>query len=152
MAGPIHVLSSIDIRRPAEAVWPWLVDWEGLPRWMREMRNVRVVGPQREGLGVEAEATVRIGGVTTRDRIRVTRWEPPAVLEIAHLGWVTGSGYMELSPSEQGTRLFWRETLVPPWGVLGRLGMVLIRPLMRLTFRRDLRRLRALVEGGPAAG
>ncbi len=113
---------------------------------MREMRDVRVVGSQREGVGVEAEATVRIGGIATRDRIRVTRWEPPAVLEIEHLGWVGGLGYMELSPTDEGSNLFWRETLAPPWGFLGRLGIRAYRPLLRRIFQGDLERLRALIE------
>jgi hypothetical protein len=147
MTEPITITMSVDIGRGADAVWPHLVEWEALPRWMTEMRDVRVLSTHREGIGVEAAATVRVGGVSTRDRIRVTRWEPPAILEIAHLGWVRGTGYMELSPTEGGTRLFWREALVPPWGVVGRLGLLLYRPLLRRTFRRDLALLRSLAEG-----
>jgi uncharacterized protein YndB with AHSA1/START domain len=146
VTGPIYVLTSIDIRRPPEAVWPYLVAWEELPRWMEEIRDVRVLGALREGVGVEAEARVRIGGITTRDRIRVTRWDPPAILELEHLGWVEGTGYMELSPTEEGSRLFWREELRAPWSVLGRLGMGLYRPMMRRVFRRDLERLRDIAE------
>ena len=146
MAAPLHFTTSIDIRRPPEAVWPWLVDWESLPRWMREMRHVRVIGERREGVGVEAVATVRVGGITTTDPIVITRWEPPAVLEIEHRGWVKGRGYMELAPTDQGSSLFWRESLIPPWGILGRLGMALYRPLLRRTFLRDLERLRDLIE------
>jgi uncharacterized protein YndB with AHSA1/START domain len=148
VAGPVHLPTSIDIRRPPEAVWPWLVDWEELPRWMREMRAVRVIGTRREGVGVEAVATVRIGFLSTTDPIVVTRWEPPAVLEIEHLGWVRGAGYMELSPTEEGTHLFWRESLVPPWGILGRLGMAAYRRILWRTFARDLERLRDLVDEG----
>lgn len=142
----IYISMEIDIDRPAEAIWPHLVDWENLERWMHEARDFRVVGNRREGVGVEAQATVRIAGFTTRDRIRVTRWEPPAILEMAHLGWVKGAGYMELSPLDRGTRLFWREELVPPWGVIGAIGLRMLAPLMRRTFARDLRLLRALTE------
>jgi len=143
---PLHIITSVDIARPPEVVWPYLVDWERLDRWMREASNVVVVSPHREGVGVEAEATVRIGGIGTRDRIRVTGWEPPAILEIAHLGWVSGTGYQELSPTERGTHVFWRETLEPPWGLIGRIGMRVFAPLMRRTFQRDLELLRVLVE------
>jgi uncharacterized membrane protein len=142
----VLIVTRIDIRRPAEAVWPYLVEWEGLPRWMRDASDVRVTG-SREGVGAEAEATVRIGGITTKDPIRVTRWEPPVILEIAHLGWVKGTGYMELSPTEEGVELFWREELHPPWGLLGRIGFRLYAPLMRRTFRHDLERLKRLSEG-----
>ncbi len=142
----VVIITEADIARPPGEVWPHLVDWERLGKWMREAREFRVLSRHREGVGVEAEATVRIAGITTRDRIRVTRWEPPSVLEMAHLGWVKGTGYMEVSPTESGAHLFWREALVPPWGRIGRMGLALLRPLMRRTFRRDLDLLTELVE------
>jgi hypothetical protein len=148
----IDIVTSTEIRRPAETVWPYLVDWEGLDRWMKEARGFRVTSEIRKGVGVEAEATVGIAGITTHDRIRVTRWQPPWILEIAHLGWVKGTGYMELSPVEAGCAVFWREQLVPPWGPVGRLGMRVLRPLMRRIFQRDLEELRKLVESGPWPG
>ena len=146
MAAPFQLSMRVDIGRPPEAVWPFLVDWERLPRWMEEMRDVRVTSARREGVGVEAEATVRIAGITTRDRIRVTRWEPPRVLELAHRGWVKGTGQMALSPAGSGSLLRWREILVPPWGILGRIGMRAVLPLMGRVFRRDLQLLKRLAE------
>jgi carbon monoxide dehydrogenase subunit G len=146
LGDPIVFAMSVEIARRPEVVWPYLVDWERLGRWMIEARDFRVVGDRREGVGVVAEATVRIAGITTRDRIRVTRWEPPRVLEIAHLGWVKGTGYIESSPIDAGTSVSWREGLRPPWGWLGRSGMGLFVPLMRRAFRRDLRLLKELVE------
>ena len=59
---------------------------------MLEASDFEVVSPNREGVGVEALATVRIGGISTRDRIRVDAWEPERHLGIAHLGWVGGRG------------------------------------------------------------
>jgi carbon monoxide dehydrogenase subunit G len=146
MGAPVHITTRVALPRTLAQVWPFLVDWERLPRWMGEMRDVRITSARREGVGVEAFATVRIAGISTRDRIRVTRWEPPNVLEIAHLGWVKGTGRLELSPAGNGSVLNWRESLVPPWGALGRLGMRAILPLMRRVFRRDAERLRRLVE------
>jgi uncharacterized protein YndB with AHSA1/START domain len=137
---------SIRIPREPGIVWPYLVDWERLNRWMLEVRSIRVTGTLREGVGVEAEATLRIAGITTRDPIRVTRWEPSKVLELLHLGWVKGTGHMELTPADSGTLLLWRESLVPPWGWLGAVGLRLTAPVMRRVFRRDLRALRELVE------
>lgn len=146
----VSIANSVDIRRAPNVVWPYLVDWERLDRWMTEADRFRVTGDRREGVGVEAEARVRIAGIATHDRIRVVRWEPPWVLEMEHLGWVRGRGYMELTPAEEsGTTLFWREDLIPPWGVVGRIGMRLLQGRMRRIFRRDLRRLQRLVESGP---
>ncbi|HZA60205.1 MAG TPA: SRPBCC family protein [Actinomycetota bacterium] len=146
-SGDIVILAEVDIDARAEEIWPYLVDWEHLDRWMAEASDFRVVSPQREGIGVEAEATVAVGRITTRDRVRVTRWEPPSVLEIAHLGWVGGHGYLELSPLHpRGTNVFWRERLKPPMGVLGRIGMRLYRRRLEQQFADDLVILRTLVE------
>ena len=144
--GPLHITTSVDIARPPAVVWPYLVDWERLDRWMHEASDFAVVSDRREGVGVEATATVRIAGITTRDRIRVTRWEPPSILEIAHLGWVSGLGYMEISPTDKGSEVFWRESLQPPWSIVGRIGMRMFTPMMRRIFQRDLELLRQLVE------
>lgn len=146
MTRAIDIISTIDIRRPAEDIWPFLVDWEHLDRWMKEASGFEVVGEQREGVGVEAVATIRIGGIKTRDRVRVSKWDPPVALEIEHLGWVKGTGYMELGPAEEGCHVFWREELFPPWGPFGRLGLRAFAPIMRDVFQRDLRLLKSLAE------
>lgn len=131
---------------PPELAWELLTDWEAQSDWMLEMSDVVVVSPHREGVGVEAEATVRIGGISTRDIVRVDVWEPNVHLGIVHAGWVGGRGDIHLTPSEDGTTwMDWREQLVPPLGPLGAAGMRLFRPLMARIFRRDLKVLQGIV-------
>lgn len=142
----LFFVQSVEIRRTPQAIWPYLVEQDRLEEWMEEASEVRIEGGRFRAVGDEAEATIRIAGITTRDRIRVTRWEPPAILEMEHRGWVRGRGYMELGPGEEGTRLFWREELVPPLGALGRLGMRLVSRAIRRTFLGDLERLQRMVE------
>ena len=126
-------------------VWDLITDWERQGDWMLEASDFVVVSEQREGVGVEAEATVKIGGITTRDRIRVVGWEPPYRLVIRHLGWVSGTGEIYLSPlGDDATFVFWREELEPPIGALGAIGLTAFRPFMRRVFERDLKVLAAL--------
>ena len=145
MAGPLRFDLTIDLPATAEVVWGCITDWERLPEWMTELSQVRVLGPGRGGVGMEAEGVVRMAGITTRDRMRITGWEPPHRLEIAHLGWVKGGGLMLCSPESAGTRLAWSEWFEPPVGLLGRVGMLLLSPLIRRRFEEDLRRLQALL-------
>ena len=100
---------------------------------MLEASDFEVIGDQREGVGVEAKATVRIAGIKTRDTVRVSMWEPPRILVIDHLGWVQGSGEIQLQPVSEGTRMRWKETLFPPrrLGPFGRVGLRAAAPLMR---------------------
>ena len=125
---------------PPEAVWDLITDWEHQDDWMLEASDFVVVSEQREGVGVEAEATIRIGGLKTRDRVRVAAWDPPRRLVIEHLGWVTGRGEIELTPLVGNrTHIAWREELQPPMGLLGAAGMTAFKPVMGRIFRRDLK-------------
>jgi carbon monoxide dehydrogenase subunit G len=139
----------IDLERtlpgPPDVVWQLITDWENQGSWMREASDFVVTSPHREGVGVEAMATVRVGGIKTRDPTRVDAWEPKRRLGIEHRGWVQGRGDLYLEPADGGTRLRWREELHPPWGLAGALGLRAYRPMLARTFRRDLGLLAELV-------
>lgn len=130
---------------PPETVWQLITDWEHQDDWMLEASDFVVTTEQREGVGVEALATIRIGGIATRDRVRVSVWEPPTRLVIDHLGWVRGHGDIRLSAAGEDTRIVWLERLQAPLGIAGHLGLRLFAPFMRRIFQRDLRVLRGLV-------
>ena len=133
------------IPAPPEVVWRLITDWERQGDWMLEASDFVVTSEHREGVGVEAEATIRIAGVTTRDKVRVTGWEPPRRLAIEHLGWVSGAGEIFVVPSGPGrSRFFWREELYPPLGLLGSIGLTMFKPLMKRIFVRDVQVLAKL--------
>ena len=143
---------------PPEVVWELITDWEHQDDWMLEASEFVVTSELREGVGVTAEASISIGGITTRDEVRVVAWEPVRHLAIEHLGWVSGRGDIKLTAlGAARTQLFWREELRPPVGVLGAVGMTALKPLMVRVFKRDLRvlaglvRVRARSEAGGAA-
>ena len=130
---------------PPDIVWELITDWEHQGDWMLEASDFVVTSEQREGIGVEAEATITIGGITTRDKVRVVGWEPPRRLAIEHLGWVSGRGEIYLTPlGRDRTHLFGREELEPPVGLLGAVGITAFKPVMRRIFKRDLRVLSGL--------
>ena len=139
----------IDLERtlpgPPDVVWRIITDWEKQHLWMREASDFVVTSPHREGVGVEATATVRVGAIKTHDSVRVDVWDPPRRLGIEHRGWVKGRGDLRLEPDGAGTRFHWREELHPPWGFLGALGLRAYRPMLARTFRRDLDLLAGLV-------
>lgn len=142
---PVSIETAEVIDAPPEVVWELLTDWEHQGDWMLEASDFVVISEHREGVGVEAEATVKIAGISTRDRVRIIGWEPPHRLVIQHLGWVQGTGAIHLTPlPRERTHVFWKEELQPPIGTLGALGMSALKPVMKRIFERDLRVLATL--------
>lgn len=150
-APPVVLEMSETLPGPPEVVWELITDWERQGDWMLEASDFKVVSDHREGIGVEAEATVRIGGIKTRDVVIVVGWEPPKRLVIRHTGWVRGIGEVHLTPEASGhTFAFWREELEPPLSWLGWVGLRVMKPLMARVFQRDLRVLAALTRARSA--
>lgn len=144
---PVEIVVRRTLEATPERVWALLTDWERQGEWMLEASDFVVTSDHREGVGVVAEATVRIGGISTRDEVRVDIWEPPVHLGIEHLGWVSGRGDLVLRALDGGrTALEWTESLRPPLGPLGAVGIRLFVPLMRRIFERDADVLADLVK------
>jgi hypothetical protein len=160
MAAPRRVLTEgwsvalemeATLQAPPPVIWELITDWERQGDWMLEASDFVVTSDHREGIGVEAEATIKIAGIKTRDRVRVTGWEPPRRLAIEHLGWVSGAGVIDIVPSGPGrSHLFWREELYPPLGLLGAVGITGFKPIMRRIFERDLKVLARIASTRPA--
>jgi uncharacterized protein YndB with AHSA1/START domain len=141
---PIHAFVVIDA--PPERVWTEVADIERQPRWMRDMKAVRLLTDGPVGVGTRGEATVRIFGIGVTDPVTVTAFEPPSRFAIRHEGAFTGGGDMRLEAGADGTSTIvrWDETLVPP--VLPHLAAVLQAPILGRVFQADLGRLRDLIE------
>jgi hypothetical protein len=148
-ATPPPVEASVVVDAPIEQVWRELANIEGQPRWMRDMKAVRIDGPGEIGVGTRAEADVRIFGVQVRDPITITVFERPRHFGIRHEGRFSGSGDIRLEANADGSSslVTWSETLVSPW--LPSLGASILTPVLRRVFQADLERLRDLVESGP---
>ncbi len=163
----------IRIAAPRERVWDVLVDVAGQPRWMRDLKEVRVDTPGPLRVGSRAVGRLRIFGLTQLDPVEITVLDPPAHYAIAHLGGFRGRGEFELRSMDAGrsTHIRWRESLTPTAaafplvtriGALPLVGPVvvaaaggvaelsdpLLGPLLELVFRADLRRLKRLLETG----
>lgn len=150
---PFRSLAVVDA--PIGAVWAALVDIEAQPRWMREMKSVRLLTPPPVGVGTRGEATVRIFGIGVTDPVTVTAFEAPTRFAISHEGTFEGGGLITLEAGADGrtTIVRWDETLVAP--ALPHLWARLSTPIMERIFQTDLLHFRDLVEAGelgPAAG
>jgi hypothetical protein len=134
------------VRAPIERVWDVLADVEGQPRWMTDLKSVRMLTPPPIGVGARAEGDIRIFGMAALDPITITVFEPPRRFAIRHEGRFTGEGLIELAPGPQDrtTIARWAETIVAPY--LPHLAGLALTPVLRRVFQRDLDNFRDLVE------
>lgn len=143
---PRPISSMVVIDAPIERVWDEIADIDGQPRWMHEMKSVRLLTPPPTRVGTRGEATVRVFGISVTDPVEVTEFAPPHRFAIRHEGAFTGSGRITLASGADGTTTIvrWDETLVPP--ILPRLGARLQAPVLGAIFQADLERFRAICE------
>lgn len=142
---PDPIRTSVVIDAPIERVWAVLADVEGQPRWMDDMKSVRMLTPPPIDVGTRAEGDIRIFGIGVLDPITITAFEPPRRFAVRHEGQFSGEGVVELdSRVDGGTTVRWDETIVPPY--LPDLGGFVLTPILRMVFERDLSNLRRLIE------
>jgi uncharacterized protein YndB with AHSA1/START domain len=144
---PEPIQSIVVIDAPIQRVWDVLADIEGQPRWMHDMKAVRMDGDGPVGVGTTGEATVRIFGVAVTDPVTITEFQPPTRFALTHDGTFKGGGVFDLEAGADGTTTIvrWDETIIPP--VLPHLGAMVGTPVLASIFQADLDRLRDLVEG-----
>jgi uncharacterized protein YndB with AHSA1/START domain len=143
---PVAIHSMVVVDAPIERVWAVLADIEGQPRWMRDMKAVRILTDGPVGVGTIGEADVRIFGVRVKDPVTITEFQAPTRFALTHDGTFKGGGVFELEAGADGTTTIvrWAETIIPP--VLPHLGSAVGSPILAGIFQSDLERLRDLVE------
>jgi len=135
---------SVDIPAPVETVWKDVASIESHVEWMADAESIEFRTERREGPGNEAVVETRIGPFRTADEMRFTVWEPPHRMGVEHHGLFTGRGEFTLEEiAADTTRFTWREEIRFPWYFGGQLGAWFAQPILRLVWRRNLRRLQA---------
>jgi uncharacterized protein YndB with AHSA1/START domain len=143
------IRSFVLIEAPIERVWAELVDIERQPRWMTDLKAVRVLTPGPLRVGSRVDARVRVLGIGVPDPVEIVEIEAPRRFALRHLGPFGGGSVIELEPGADGrtTLVSWDETLVAP--LLPDLVDAISRPILAAIFQADLQRLRELIEEPP---
>jgi hypothetical protein len=143
----VRLRVGITIARPPAAVWRVIEPIERHIDWMADAVSITFTSTMRRGVGTRFDCLTRIGPLRTTDRMTVTEWEPGREMGIEHRGVVTGRGRFSLrSESRDRTQFTWTEELTFPWWMGGAVGAVAAKPVLRAVWRRNLRRLKQLVE------
>lgn len=145
-------VSTIIDASPA-AVWSAVEDVGSHVVWMADAEAIRFTSSTTSGVGTTFECDTTVGPLRLTDLMEITRWEPGRAMGVRHVGLVTGEGVFTLSPAggrlrrRKATRFEWSERLVFPWWMGGPIGGLVGGRIMRLVWKQNLRRLKAVVEG-----
>lgn len=149
--GTIEV--GVDIDAPPDLVWAVVEPIERHVDWMADAEAIRFVSERTRGVGTEFECITRVGPIRLTDAMEITAWDPPRRIGVRHTGIVAGTGEFVLEPIDldRRTRFVWREELRFPWWLGGPLGEAVGgRMILGRIWRRNLHRLKRLIEHGPA--
>ena len=127
-------------------VWADVRDLGSHVEWMADAEAIRFTSPARAGVGTTFDCDTKVGPFSLVDRMEVTEWEDERVIGVRHVGLVTGVGRFTLDADPHRvdlTRFTWEEDLTFPWWMGGPVGAVAGGVVLRLVWRRNLRRLRA---------
>lgn len=143
----MRVESSEELPASPDRVWRLLERWEDQSRWMRDAVWVRVLTPERAGVGARVKVLNRVLHVPLfTEELEVVEWDPPRRMVMAHRSYVRGSGTWTLEPVGGSTTFTWAEELSLPIPLLGELALVVYRPFMGRLMRGSLANLQRLVE------
>ncbi|MGK5110926.1 MULTISPECIES: SRPBCC family protein [unclassified Geodermatophilus] len=149
-----ELVETVDVDAPPERVWAALTDWTRQGEWML-LTDVETVGDTVAGVGARLAARTGVPWRRGRhlgvlDTMVVTEWDPPRRVVVQHTGRIVrGPGIFVVTPRGEHATLEWTERLYLPFGVLGRLGWPLVRPVMVIGVRRSLRRFAAFAATHP---
>ena len=135
---------TVDIEIPADidTVWADVAELSSHVEWMADAESIEFMGEETSGVGTVMKVVTKVGPLQTNDIIRVVEWTPGESIGVHHEGLVTGTGAFHLEAQGQSTRFTWDEDLRLPWYFGGPIGAMVMAPVLRLVWRRNLRRLR----------
>ena len=147
----MRIKVGVTIDAPPAAVWSVVEPIEPHVDWMADAASITFTSKSTRGVGTSFDCVTRVGPLHTTDRMTITEWAPGRAMGIEHHGVVTGRGRFTLSPRRRRrTRFTWTETLTFPWWMGGAAGALAAKPVLRAIWRRNLRALKRLAEGGAA--
>ncbi|MBC7546532.1 SRPBCC family protein [Candidatus Saccharibacteria bacterium] len=122
-------------------------DWPRQAEWIPATRvTPLVLGGQAAGGSISAFTGIgRFGFV---DTMTIVEWKPPHRCRMHHTGRVVrGDGVFEVTPhGDNGSIFSWAETVILPFGVIGKIGWIITKPITLFAIGLALKRFKRWVE------
>lgn len=146
----VRVAASVDVNTDPQTAFAAVVDLRAQEKWIIATRLYAIAGPVNvPQVGSRFAAFTGVASLGFLDVLVSTEYDPPWRWVTEHEGdFVNGVGIFQVEPMGSRCRVTWAEELNLPFGLLGRLGWPLVRPIARLGLLFSLRRMARMVERG----
>lgn len=137
----------VSINANPKTIFDYLTDWEKQSDWIL-FTNVKKVSSGPNQKGTLLWAATGFGFCKFIDTMMVTEWQPNRTIVVEHTGRVVlGKGVFTINEiHNHECEFIWQEITPVPFGIVGRVGLVFVKPMMRLFFDWSLRKLKRNVE------
>jgi len=126
---PVELSLSVEVKASQQKVFDKIVDWESQGQWML---GTKVSGTKNngQGLGGEINAWTGFWKIGFNDPMVITQWIEPKIVDVKHIGRIVkGTGSMVVEKiDEHNSRFIWSESINLPFGFIGKIGWIIIKP------------------------
>lgn len=146
----VRVEATVDVPASVEDVFAAMIDLPSQDDWMLGTRLFALDGDTDvPGVGSKIAALTGLAGFGVLDTMTVTAYDPPHRWETSHTGnAIKGVGIFTVERHPKGARVTWAEEVELPFGLVGRIGWTVAKPLVRWGLATSLRRLSAGIVSG----
>jgi uncharacterized protein YndB with AHSA1/START domain len=137
---------TVEIPRPPEEVFPWLLEQDKVPRWTGHLERYEQLDGSL-GTGSRVRQVLEVSGRTIDVELQITRYDPPngAESRFETNGIKVLNGYT-LQPAGTGTRLT-QSLEAKAGGLTAKLLLPVVQPRLEQKLTEDLERLREVLSG-----
>jgi uncharacterized protein YndB with AHSA1/START domain len=137
---------TVEIPRPPEEVFPWLLEEDKVPRWTSHLETYKALDGSL-GAGSRVRQVLEVSGRRIDVELEITGYDPPraAQTRFSTNGIEVVNAYA-LEASGGGTRLT-QSVDAKPSGLTARLLVPVVQPRLEEKLTQDLERLRAELSG-----
>ena len=149
MSSNVQISESVEIARPPGEVWAAIADYGFDLEWRKGLEEMRPDPPGGPAVGTKVHEVVRNGGRQYVADTVVTALEPGVSYEFSGSGSIGGlmGGRSVTADGTGGRSVFTYDIRLQPTG-----GMRLLRPILgpmvRSGLKKDLQKLKGLLENG----
>lgn len=146
MSSTVHVEESVQIATPPAQVWDAIADYSFDREWRNGLLEMTPDPPGQPAVGTKVHEVVRSSGREFVADTEVTTLDPGASYAFDGSGTIGGVAGARTVRSDQGTgAVFTYEINLQPKGGMRLLGP-LLGPMVRSGLKKDLRKLKGLLE------